>query len=263
MSENKISEYVNQLKNVEGVSFLDADLITTDFETSYLQVRQTENRVLSDSDVAGLPLLKNNLHSKEWEKRARSAKRIQKYFKSIPKGNILDLGCGNAWFTALLAENANLDVYGMDINLSELKQASRVFQKTNLSFIYGDIFKIQFPENSFDYIALNASIQYFDNLEMLMNRLFDLLKKDGEIHIIDSPFYDDDELDDAKDRTLEYYTKLGFPEMSHSYHHHAWTEIEKWNIKVLYQKKRQNVLSRIISKPDMPFPWIKIKKTNG
>ena len=84
MSENKIADYLNQLKEVDGVYFSDVDLKTADFETNYLQVRQVENRVLSDEEVAGLPLLKNNPHSKEWAKRARSAQRIQKYF---PKPN--------------------------------------------------------------------------------------------------------------------------------------------------------------------------------
>ncbi len=263
MSENKMSEYLNQLKKVEDVYFHEADLVTADFETNYLQVRQAESRVLSDQEVAGLPLLKNNPHSKEWDKRARSAKRLQKYFSSIPKGSLLDLGCGNGWFTALLAKNKNLEIVGMDVNLSELKQAARIFQQPNLSFVFGDIFKIQFIKNSFDFITLNASIQYFEDLKLLMNRLIYLLKPNGEIHIIDSPFYDENEIADAKKRTLEYYSKLGFPEMSHSYFHHSWSEISKWNIEVLYQKKHQNVLSRIISKPDIPFPWIKIKDANG
>jgi len=239
------------------------DLNTDDFEKNYLQVRQAENRVLLDEEVAGLPLLKNNLHCKEWEKRARSAQRLQKYFMSIPKGNILDLGCGNAWFTALLAENKNLEVFGMDVNFSELKQAARVFHQKNLSFVFGDIFKIQFPENSFDYITLNASAQYFENLELLMNRLISLLKPNGEIHIIDSPFYENSELANAKARTVEYYTKMGFPEMSHTYFHHSWSEISKWNIEILYKFKQQNILSKFLGKPDMPFPWIKIKKTHG
>ncbi len=165
MSENKIAEYLNQLKKVDDIYFADMDLKSTDFETNYLEVRQTENRVLSDKEVAHLPLLKNNPHSKEWEKRARSAQRLQNYFKSIPEGNLLDLGCGHGWFSALLAKNAKLQVFGMDVNLSELKQAARVFRQTNLKFIYGDIFKAQLPVNNFDYITLNASVQYFENLE--------------------------------------------------------------------------------------------------
>jgi len=263
MLESKIADYLNQLKKVDGVYFADIESKTNEFETNYLKVRQAESRVLSDKDVAELPVLRNNPHTKEWEKRARSAKRLQKYFASFPKGNVLDLGCGNGWFTALLAENKNLEIVGMDVNIAELKQAVRVLQHTNLSFVFGDIFKVQFSENSFDYITLNASIQYFENLELLMNRLFKLLRSNGEIHIIDSPFYKNSELANAKARTVEYYTNMGFPKMSHAYFHHSWPEISKWNIEILYKIKKQNVLSKFLNKADMPFPWIKIKKDNG
>jgi ubiquinone/menaquinone biosynthesis C-methylase UbiE len=262
ISENEISEYLSQLKKVDGLYFADINPKSNDFEANYVKVRESENRILTDKEIKTLPILNNNPHSKEWEKRARSAQRLDKYFTAIPKGNLLDLGCGNGWFTALLSKNKNLEVVGMDVNLTELEQASRVFEQSNLNFIYGDVFQVQ-SNNLFDYITLNGSAQYFENFNLLIFQLFGLLKSNGEIHIIDSPFYKNDELEAAKARSVNYYKELGFPEMSKSYFFHSWSEVFKFEHKILYKTKRKNILSRLLGKPDMPFPWIKIKKTNG
>jgi len=260
MSENKIANYLNQLKKADGVYLADILNDITEFESFYLDVRQSEKRLLSDDDVADLPILKKSNHTKEWEKRARSAQRLSTYFSNRQMGKVLDLGCGNGWFTALLARNKHLEVVGMDVNLTELQQAARVFKQPNLSFLYGDIFHAQFPKNTFDYITINAVIQYFEDLELLVNRLFEILKPGGEIHFIDSPFYNPNELKGAKERTIEYYNGKGFPGMSKYYFHHSWSEISKFNPTILYDNKSKSRILQFMNKPDMPFPWIKINK---
>lgn len=259
MSENKIAEYLNQLKKVDGLHIADTSPEDVEFEANYIKVREYEQRVLTDAEVSKLPVLKNNPHSKEWEKRARSAQRLSRYFSTIQGGKVLDLGCGNGWFTALLAKNKNLEVVGMDVNLTELKQAVRVFKNKNLDFICGDIFQALFQQNTFDYITINASVQYFKDLDLLISRLMGLLNDNGEIHIIDSPFYKETDLESAKDRTANYYMELGFPEMSKHYYFHSWSTIFNYNYEILYNVK-QNIISRLLGKQDMPFPWIKILK---
>lgn len=263
MSGSKIQNYIQQLNIGNDVLMGEVNASSQEFESFYLGLRKSEKRLLSDEEVANLPILKNSQHTKEWEKRAGSAKRLTTYFSNIKSGNILDLGCGNGWFTALLAQNKNLEVVGMDVNLDELKQAARIFQKTNLNFLYGDVFQIQFPEKSFDYITVNAVIQYFEDLCLLINRLLDLLKPGGEIHFIDSPFYKQDELTAAKSRTVEYYNGMGFPEMSKYYFHHSWNEISIFDPVVLYEYKSKGKILRLFKNPDMPFPWIKIINKDG
>jgi len=263
MSENKTQNYLNQLKKVDGVFYISKPAVSDEFESFYLGVRESEKRLLSDEEVSRLPKLKNSQHTKEWKKRGRSASRLDKYFSNLQSGNVLDLGCGNGWFTDLISNNNKLEVLGMDVNLTELKQAARVFQKANLNFLYGDIFEAQLPEYAFDYITISAVIQYFENLEQLIERLLEILKPGGEIHFIDSPFYNVEELIGAKQRTIDYYNAKGFPEMSRYYFHHPWSEIYKYNPEVLYNSKRKNKFLKFIAKPEMPFPWIKIVKRNG
>lgn len=260
MSKTKLDEYLQQLKKVDGVYLGDIQARNVDFESIYLKVRQYEKRLLSDEDVAGLPVLKNSPHTEEWKLRNKSAHRTGRYFSKLEEGSILDLGCGNGWFSSLLANNKKLEVVGMDVNLKELKQAAKVFKLSNLKFLQGDIFQTNFLQNTFDFITLNAVIQYFENLNNLLPKLFKILKPGGEIHIIDSPFYTSEEVITAKERTNIYYKKIGFEELASFYYHHSWEEISEWDFKVLYDPKQRNIVSRFLIK-DMPFPWIKIKKS--
>jgi len=263
MSGNNIQKFLHQLDKVGGVYCVKKQAVPDEFENFYLGVRESEKRLLSDDEVSDLPVIKNSPHKKEWEKRARSAIRLDKYFAGLQAGTVLDLGCGNGWFTALLSKNSNFEVLGMDVNLTELKQAERVFRKSNLSFLFGDIFQTQFPENTFDYITINAVIQYFEDLDLLISKLFEILKTGGEIHFIDSPFYNMEELAGAKQRTISYYNGKGFSEMSKYYFHHSWSEISKFDPVVLYDNKSKSKILRFFIKQDMPFPWIKIVNKNG
>jgi len=262
MSDNRIQEFLNHFEKKEGVYVLDKGLAKDNFEEDYIQVRELENRILSDDQVAGLPVLKNHSLSKEWQVRARSSQRVVQYFKGRT-GNVMDLGCGNGWFAALLAGNTNLNIVALDINFTELAQAKRVFDLRNLHFVYGDVFTMNIPEQLFDYITLSASIQYFGDINLLMESLLKLLKPNGEIHFIDSPFYEEDEVASARERTLNYYKDLGFPEMGSNYFHHTYNEIQKWNFEKLYLPSQKNSLTRIFSRKDIPFPWLKIVKSDG
>ncbi len=181
--------------------------------------------------------------------------------KSNDKLNLLDIGCGNGWFSANVAKQTPLNVYALDINKTELEQAARVFELNNLNFIYGNIFENILDESVFDIITLNSSIQYFDNLNTLIKRLFFFLKDKGEIHIIDSPVYNRNELAGAKERTARYYISLGFPEMAKHYHHHTFDELDGFNYNIIYKPKSfPGKIKKFLRVNDSPFPWIKIVK---
>ena len=103
---------------------------------------------------------------------------------------------------------------------------------------------------------MNAAIQYFPDFKKIINRLLILLKKNGAIHLIDSPIYSEDKAQKAKQRTLDYYSSLGFPEMSANYHHHSWNEFKEFNYKILYNPSAiKNKLKKIFAN-DSPFPWV-------
>lgn len=237
----------------------------------YLKVREKEGRLYSDDVVANLPLFpKNHVLSNEWQARFQSAERLRKYLsqKKYPL-KILDLGCGNGWLSNFLAQGNHI-VLGVDQNKFELKQAARVFSSSagdggksmsKLFFLKANIFSTPFPKESFDIILLASAVQYFPDLTKLMEKLFHYLKPNGEIHILDSAFYADDEILHAIRRSEEYYSSIGFPEMSKHYFHHRISELQKFSPTWLYQPNSSLLrYKKLFGKIDSPFPWVVINK---
>ena len=260
MKDGRISDYLSKLEKVKGFFYEGAVPRVDRFEENYIQVREKEGRIYSELEIKSLPFLKDHPLAKEWKLRHKSTNRVCKYFEDRKGKVLIDIGCGNGWFSHLLSNNTELEVIGLDINTSELEQAAKVFPGDKLKFLYGDIFSLNIPKESVDYFTMNASIQYFPNPDKLLERLVFLLKPRGEIHIIDSPFYSASELVGAKQRTLNYFTNLGFPAMAKFYHHHTWGQLADWDYDVLYQPSGMNRLKKALNRPDSPFPWIRICK---
>lgn len=244
------------LKQTKGVYFVTK--IQDEFALKYMSARKKEGRIYPDKSLALLPeIKKKHPFFKEWNMRKKSTNRVLNYLKTKEKPlKILDLGCGNGWFSNQLTQIKQSTIYAVDITAAELYQASRVFKKPNLHFVYADIFALEAEVlNGFDVITLNGCIQYFQDSEKLINQLNKKLNTNGEIHIIDSPFYKTSEIVEAKKRTETYYANLGFPEMANNYYHHS-NAILKGST-VLYSPKK-SIFKRIFSSKDTPFYWIKI-----
>jgi len=226
------------------------------FSDAYISVRKKENRFLTDAEVFKLPETNNsNENHHEWQLRKKSCQRILQYLESRKENySVLDIGCGNGWFAHKMALHKFSNVDGLDINVEELEQAARVFNIKNLQFVYADIFE---ESNSFfkkyDIIMLNACVQYFENIGKLLSTLKSFLKAQGEIHIVDSPFYRPNEIDAAKKRTQNYYKSMGVSEMSENYFHHSLNDIKDFEI--LYSPSK-NMIDKVFRKKDSPFMWL-------
>jgi SAM-dependent methyltransferase len=234
------------------------------FEQLYLKIRRDEGRVLDDTTVAMLPDVSKEQvpNYKDWQARAASFKRLKRYFDTALNGpkELLDVGCGNGWAAGGLADNKLLNVSAVDVNLQELQQAERVFRAPNLAFYYGDIFGDIFPRGHFDFIVLNASEQYFSDLQGLVERLFFFLKADGEIHIVDTPFYGDEEVAAAKERSRIYFDGLGVPQMAEHYFHHRLSDLSGFKYEILNSAGLWDTLrARFVPSLPRHFRWIRIK----
>lgn len=203
-------------------------------EALYIAVRDAEDRVVTDEILKTLPYPPANyIHQKEWAIRAKSFERFVRY---LPKRslNILDIGCGNGWMSNRLYRVGHR-VTAVDLNITELDQAEKVFGTNNrLQWAYCNIMEEMVINSPFDIIVLSASCQYFDDIIQLTERLKKLLCNKGAIHLLDTFFYKADEEDDARQRTIEYYTRLGYPEMANYYHHHRVDDLKKAGYKKLY-----------------------------
>lgn len=184
------------------------------FSDLYIRVREKENRILTDEQVAALPNVnKNHEHHAEWQLRKLSADRFVKYLEKKDCAlKILDVGCGNGWFSHLMSTVSNTEVTGLDVNVPELEQASNIFKRPNLSFVYADLYENTALQNErFNVVVFNSCFQYFEDAQAILRMAKKMLSDSGEIHIIDTPFYKQEQIESARKRTRTYYENLGFP----------------------------------------------------
>ena len=227
-----------------------------EFEHAYVKARTIEQRILSDSDVLTLPELAeyHSLHA-EWKMRIDSTRRIISYFTQRRFRRVLDLGCGNGWFTAKIAATGPSHVVGVDINRPELEQAERVFSKPNLEFRYHDILEDDLEGAKFEAVTINAAAQYFPDFTQLVERCFLHLAPGGELHILDTPFYLPRDVRQAEERTTKYFSSIGTPQMAEFYFHRTFNELNPYSYDFLYKPPQR---FRRFQKKKSPFPWIRI-----
>lgn len=254
-------EFLKTFRLESGV-YLSGEL-SHSFEQAYVSVRRAEGRLYSDELVRKLPYVPpHHQHYGEWKMRGYIDARLRMHPKVIHAKHILDLGCGNGWFSHQLASNTKGEVLGLDVNHTELLQAARLFSSFKCHFVYGDIFEDKWPAASFDLIVLLSAIQYFPSLTNLLKRLQSLLAPDGEIHIADSPIYATlKEAEKASKRSAVYFDHLGFPSATSYYHHHSFESLVPYEHQILYDPGRffPRIKRKIMGQGSW-FPWIKIRK---
>ncbi|MEO9965942.1 MAG: class I SAM-dependent methyltransferase [Reichenbachiella sp.] len=215
--------------NVKGVKMISDPADNRSSESLYIEARSLEGRVLTDDQVSRLPNTSaEQSHHQEWQLRSKSYRRLLSVLKRLKPTSLLDIGCGNGWMMANLStEFPRCRMTGVDLNLTELDQASRLLTQKNVELYYLNLMEEPFFENgTLDVIVFNASIQYFSDLTGIIERAKTLLKPKGSILINDSPFYDSTALAlAAAKRSKEYYSKLGVPDMSKRYYHHTSHEL--------------------------------------
>jgi SAM-dependent methyltransferase len=243
--------------------FVQKELASTDFEKEYIAIRAKENRLYSDEIVSVLPEYSGHpALEREWLARKSSTQKLLRYLDDKkPWRNFLELGCGNGWLSHQLVKTDSREVTSLDINRKELEQAARVFKHAeNITFVYADIFTAPLGRGAFDCIVLGSCIQYFRDAPSLLNRLLDLLSENGEIHILDSPLYNNEDMPGAQARSREYF-RVQHPEMESFYFHHGWNIFDGLNFSVLAapSPKFYALFQRWLPVRS-PFAWIRIKK---
>lgn len=228
-----------------------------DFESAYIATRTLEGWIYADDEVAKLPVVSDNdRHKGIWQIREKTANDFIEYLTTQGVSSVLDLGCGNGWFSARIAQSG-ITVDGTDINEFELLQACRVFKQENLRFLYADVFEAQF-DRTYDVVVLNGVIQYFEDPAKLLEALFPLLNFKGEIHILDSPIYrNTTQAKEAKQRTEDYYSKLLASQMAGNYHHHTYSDLPLFEA---YRRTTGGVFKLFKPKDASPFPWMRFRK---
>ena len=214
----------------------------------------------TDEMVKQLPaIVKIHPHYAEWLIRKRSSKKLLQYIrKRYSAANILEIGCGNGWLSAQMAEATTGNVTGLDLNHVEIAQAKRVFANiNNCRFIAGNVDPDVLGDGKFDLIIFAASIQYFKSLKDTLRLSLKHLTLQGEIHIIDSMLYEYMKIPAAQERSKKYFSSMGFPEMAHHYFHHCITSLGSFEREILHDPR---AWWNKFTYPANPFYWVVIKK---
>jgi ubiquinone/menaquinone biosynthesis C-methylase UbiE len=252
----------NGFRREDGVWYAGLQTPDSDNGQMYHSLRTEEGWLYADEIVKDLPDIdRSDPHAPQWEIRKRSLKRLIGYLSlHAPGSTLLDLGCGNGWMANGFAR-AGFSVCALDLNDHELQQGARVFEKTSdIEWLSGNIFGNILPLRYFKTIVLASSAQYFPDLRSLIARLSSLLTDDGEIHIIDTPFYSPKHRGEAVERSRQYYAKIGFPAFTSRYHHHTFDEIADYRPEIRVRTNAiLNLCRKLAGHQAIPFPWIIVR----
>lgn len=97
----------------------------------------------------------------------------------------LDVGCGDGRLCSHLKQlHPNMEVFGIDIDKARIETAKSLH--SNINFIHGNILNEELPQ-CFDLITNRLVAHHFnlDGYKSLLSRMYESLKANGEIVIID------------------------------------------------------------------------------
>lgn len=93
---------------------------------------------------------------------------------------VLDLGCGNGYYSYLFSKlNLSLKITGIDRHVNAIEDAKRDVREKNVEFILGDAEKLPFSENSFDKIVMSEIIEHVKDDTGVLKEAKRVLKSGG------------------------------------------------------------------------------------
>lgn len=103
---------------------------------------------------------------------------IKPYIPYIKNKSVLDLGCGEGYWSNEMAKYAST-VEGIDLNINSIKIASKFKHKPNLSFRVSSATSIQVPNNSFGFVWCSEVLEHINGDFKAINEIKRVLKKGG------------------------------------------------------------------------------------
>ena len=134
---------------------------------------------------------------------------LRDFIKSLPKGaKIVDLGCGPGRDSSAFVE-AGMDYFGIDFSNATIKKAKELNPKAK--FEVGDFMNLKFDPESIDAFWAVASLYHLNksDFEIFMKRLYDFLKRNGQIFIVmkkgDGEHFTEDKRYKSGKKFVSYY----------------------------------------------------------
>ena len=143
-------------------------------------------------------------------------KTLQEYLRSLfaqRHGCVLDICCGEGYYTSALAENENLQVYGFDISREMVRLAAK---RGGAACFVANLASIPVADGSFDYaVHLFAPFQEAEFSRILKDagRLYTVVPGSHHLYglkqkLYDTPYVNDEKFPETRDLKLLSKTKI-------------------------------------------------------
>lgn len=118
---------------------------------------------------------------------------------------ILDLGCGNGYFSFILSRlPLRLEITGIDSDLNAIKEARNLIEKKKAKFVIGEVEKMPFPKKYFDKVIMSEIIEHVKDDMKVLKEARRVLKPGGVL-ILTTPNKDYPFLWDPINWMLEHF----------------------------------------------------------
>ena len=109
-------------------------------------------------------------------------------FNFEPKKKFLDLGCGQGRHCFGAYMSANIDVFGFDMSLSDIKVAEKNFDEFDennnsklCKFGVANATKLPFADETFDYIICSEVLEHILDYQEALKEISRVLKSNGKM----------------------------------------------------------------------------------
>lgn len=174
------------------------------FARAYAEHRAAEGRGHGGlAELAALPWLREGPLARSWAVRARTFERfladvvLPRVASAGGEGlRVLDAGAGNGWLSYRLAERGHRAL-AVDLRTDGIDGlgAGRGYAQllgTPLPRVAASFEALPLAAASFDVVVFNASLHYAVDLTAVLHEARRVLRPDGAVAILDSPFYASD-----------------------------------------------------------------------
>jgi len=127
------------------------------------------------------------LKSHNWRTLANSAAYL---IPHLTRGSgVLDVGCGPGNLTAEMAERvAPAPVIGVDYASVIVDAAQQTHQRRNLSFAVGDVYGLNYPDNSFDVVHAHQVLQHLTDPVAALQEMMRVTRPGGLLAVRDADY---------------------------------------------------------------------------
>jgi ubiquinone/menaquinone biosynthesis C-methylase UbiE len=156
----------------------------------------------------------------------RRAKLLVTELNPQKEDTILDVGCGDGFYSYLLSQLGNFNLTGIDSDPGALKNAKDQVGNKRLKLVVGDVLKMPFKANTFNKIVCSEVLEHLPDDKKGLQEIYRVMKKNGTLCITvphwNYPFFWDP-VNYILQRVFKTHVKAGF-----------WSGV--WNFHVrLYQ----------------------------